>query len=90
MIGSNRLVTLSTDKSVRVVNLATMQLDQVIKTGKDYFSGCQFDWNTAILGGHSKSLDILDIRSKRLITSKMINIPVLQICEMLRISDNEV
>ena len=88
-MGDNKMVTLSTDKTVRVANLATQQLELVARTNKDFYSGCQFDWNSVLLGGHSQYLDILDIRSKKLISSQILNIPVLQICEMVRINHNE-
>lgn len=35
----------------------------------DYYSACPLDWNTAILGGTGKKLEIYDIRSKKLIFS---------------------
>lgn len=87
-MGTNRIVTMANDNSLRVANLATQQLDQVIKTNKYYYSGCQVDWNTVLVGGLGKSLDILDLRSKRLIYSHELHIPVLQICEITRLSAN--
>lgn len=66
-MGTNRVVTMANDGSLRVANLATQQLEQVLKTNKDYYAGCQLDWNTVLVGGFGKSLDILDLRTKRLI-----------------------
>lgn len=68
-MGTNRVVTMANDNSLRVANLATQQLEQVIKTNKDNYAGFQLDWNTVLVGGLGKSLDIMDLRTKKLIYS---------------------
>ena len=89
-MGFSRLLSMSADRSVRIVNLSTQKLEQVVKTNKDYYSGCQIDWNTVLLGGVSKTLDMMDIRCKKMIYSQGLDFPVLQICEMVRLTDREV
>ena len=79
-MGTNRIITMANDNSLRVTNLATQQLEQVIKINKEYYSGLQYDWNTVMAGGLGKSLDILDLRSKKIVHSHQLHLPVLQIC----------
>ena len=68
--------------------MVKQQLENVVKIGRDYYSGCQVDWNTILVGGHSKYLDVLDIRVKKIVCSQAMDFPVLQICDMTRISDH--
>lgn len=90
ILGENRVVTLSTDKTMRVVNLTTQQMEQIIRVKADYFTGCQLDWNTLLVGGQGQHLDIFDVRSKRVIGAVRLSLPVVQICEMVRMSSDMV
>ena len=51
ILAQNIIVTLSTDKTVRSINLTTEQVDRIIPVMADYYSACPLDWNTALLGG---------------------------------------
>lgn len=87
-MGQNRVISMSTDKTIRSTNLAIQQVEQVIRVSSDYYSGCPLDWNAVLLGGLSKSLEIFDIRSKKLISTAKPDIPIIQICEMMRLTEN--
>lgn len=86
MMGESRMVSFSTDKTMRVANLATEQMEHIIRVKTDYYAGCQLDWNTLLVGGQGQQLDIFDIRSKRVGGSVRLNLSVIQICEMVRMS----
>lgn len=58
---------MSTDKTIRCVNLATLQMESIMPVSMDFYSGCQMDWNSIMLGGISKYLMIYDMRAKKIV-----------------------
>jgi hypothetical protein len=81
-LGLNRVVSLSTDKTVRMTNLSTLKLEQVIPVRYNYYSGCQIDWNCCLTGGISKNIDGFDLRSKKMVFSHQLKLPIIQISEI--------
>ena len=75
---------MSTDKTLRVCNLSTQQLEQLIRVNNFYYSGVATDWSTVMVAGLSKSIDIFDTKSRKLINTRKLDIPVVQISEITR------
>jgi len=46
----------------------------------DYYSGCPLDWNSALVAGTGKKIDIYDSRAPKIALSQEINLPIIQIC----------
>lgn len=90
ILGLNKIVSFSTDKTIRLTNLSILKLEQVVPVKNNYYTGCQIDWNCCLTGGISQSMDIFDIRSRRLVFSHRCKFPVIQLCEMLRLNENTV
>lgn len=65
LINKSSVVSLSSDKSVRVTNLLAEQLTSIIQTDVELLSGCQIDCNTILAGGNSKNIKIFDLRARR-------------------------
>lgn len=87
-VGRNSIITLSTDQTVRSTNLSTLQVESVIPVSMNYYSGCQFDWSSILLGGIGDYLSIFDIRCKKLIRSKKLSFNATQITKIYRMNSN--
>ncbi len=67
--------------------MATEEVDSIIPVSSEYYSGCPMDWNSAVLGGTSKKIDVYDSRVPRIALSQEVkNVALMQICEISRIS----
>lgn len=86
ILGRNRLVSLSSDLTVRCVNLCTQQIEAIFPVSMGYYSGCEVDWNSAILGGIGPNLSIFDFRGRRVIGGNKLPFKVTQISAFTRIS----
>lgn len=59
------VISLSSDKSIRLTNLTTEQISCIIRTEVELLAGCQIDYNVILAGGNSKMISLYDIRSKK-------------------------
>jgi hypothetical protein len=62
---NEKIVTLSSDKTIRISNLSTESVERLIYVNQDLYSGCSIDYNTIIVGGMRKQLKVFDSRSGR-------------------------
>lgn len=70
ILSRNKIVTLSTDRTIRCTNLATEQLDSIAAVSADYYSGCPLDWNSALVAGTGKKIDMYDSRTPKIALSQ--------------------
>jgi hypothetical protein len=52
-----------------------------------YYSGCQLDWNSLLLGGIGSNLSIFDARGRRMTHSKL-SFPTTQISKISRVNSH--
>jgi WD40 repeat protein len=86
ILGRNRVITLSSDLTIRSINLCTQQIEAIFPVSMSYYSGCEVDWNSAILGGIGANLSIFDFRGRRAIGSSKLPFSVTQISAFTRIN----
>lgn len=86
ILGRNKVVSLSSDLTVRCVNLCTQQIEVIFPVSMTYYSGCAVDWNSAILGGIGSNLSIFDFRGRRVMGGTKLKFNVVQISAFTRIN----
>jgi hypothetical protein len=86
ILGRNRVVSLSSDLTVRCANLCTQQIEAIFPVSMTYYSGCEVDWNSAILGGIGPNLSIFDFRGRRVIGGNKLPFSVIQVSAFTRIN----
>lgn len=59
------VVSLSSDKTIRLTNLVTGQISSIIQTDVELLSGCQVDYNVMLAGGNSKAIKVCDLRARK-------------------------
>ena len=64
------MISLSTDRTIRCTNLATEEIESITHVSTDYYSGYALDWNTALVAGTGKKLDIFDSRTPKIAFSQ--------------------
>jgi WD40 repeat protein len=87
ILGRNKIITLSTDKTVRTINLSTNQFESIIPVDIDFYSGCPIDWNTIMLAGIGPKINIYDIRNKKLTKTNKLNHDIIQISKICRLTE---
>lgn len=91
LMNKSSVVSLSSDKSLRMTNLMTEQIVSIVHTDVELLSGCQIDYNVILAGGNSKNIKVYDIRARKALNcSPKVNENLVHIVNFTRFTDKHV